>query len=309
MAKKRLKNTLKSDVKRLVKFKKSIGQKANYGELYSYYKKKGRINLDNRSFRFTDDAGRFTSIIDYQDEAVKEILSFAKSKRNKKESEKDLRQAYRAALENIYKRRKKKNPKITMRDIVQEAKTKSMVEVDEDSRPVYRAVTDLLKHKFEKNKNLKIMITDSEGKTESFKGKDRYHNAQALQSTELSKAWKIVRDRMNDEKDLEVSTLTEQLDEWKSILEMETQLRKEGKMGIYDDEGDFVSSVKLNLRKQESFMKTVRVQINETEDEIDQAEKKKRTPLQKIPVTTINDLTGKPMVMKINYNDIRGGEA
>ena len=76
MAKKR--NTLKSDVARLVRFKKSLGQDANFNELYKKYKDKGRTYLDNRSFRFTDDKGKFVSVVNYNDDDVKNILSLAK---------------------------------------------------------------------------------------------------------------------------------------------------------------------------------------------------------------------------------------
>ena len=35
--------------------------------------------------------------------------------------------------------------------------------------------------------------------------------------------------------------------------------------------------------------------------------KKTPTPLKSVPTTVINDLSGKPLAVKINYNDIRGG--
>ena len=305
--KKKVKNTLAADVKRLVKFKHSIGQEASYKELYKHYKSKGRTKLDARSFRISDQKGRFTSVIDYSDPAVQEILSQAKTKREEKQSKSDLREVYNKAISEVYKRRKKKDKNITFRDVVNEAKSKNIFEVDEDSRPVYRAVSNLLELKYKDNPDLKIIITGSDGKTKSFVGKKGFHEAQDFQSSELSKAWKIVRDSMKQELNDEVRELDFNLEQKELIMANEMSLRKEGKMGVYDDEGEFMRAVKLDLSRQVKFLRGIENDINEIKDEQNQAKKRSRTPLQKIPVTTVTDLEGNPIAVKVNYNDIRGG--
>lgn len=304
MAKKR--NTLKSDVARLVRFKKSLGQDANFNELYKKYKDKGRTYLDNRSFRFTDDKGKFVSVVNYNDDDVKNILDLAKTKRQEKQAKQDLRQTYQKALIDLYTQKKKKNPKITYREVLDESKDKDLLNFDKKNLIIYNSMQDNLEVLQNENPKLKITITGVDGKTKEFQGNKDFLNAQEFQDKQLSEAWKKVREMMKDQQQKATEPIQDDIDFYQDQLEIINDLREEGLMPVFDDFGEVVKTVKLDEDESDLMIDNIEQNLENLSGDLEIA-KQTPTPIKSVPTTVINDLSGKPLAVKINYNDIRGG--
>lgn len=305
MAKKK-RNTLKQDVSRLVKFKKSIGQKADFDELYKKYKSKGKTYLDNRSFRFTDDKGKFINLVNYSDQDVQEILNLAKTKRQKKSSKSDIRNVTQKATIDIFQKRKKENPNITFREVLKEVKDKNIFEIDSKSLVVYNSLENHLSNLYNENNKLKITITDSEGKKHDFSGKAGLIQAQKMQSEQLSLGWKKIRDEMKENLKKETNPIKENIEFYENQLEVVRSLKKEGLTPVFDDFGEVSKTIKFNKKISDRLDKAIVENLDNLEDDLQTAKEGSITPSRSIPTNTINDSQGNPLAVGINYSDIRG---